>query len=349
MGSFHESPEEKGATQQGVDSVGALTPAGCTDPGCERESNEDRLLMMCRGDVSGFFVFDGMGGMPAGEAAAQISSDVVKGALGAFAGGDLGVLMCCAIEMAQDAILSRRDDPATEGMGTTVVGAVIGHNEVVIGAVGDSRAYHIRPGSVAQLTCDHTLVQQLVDAGQISHYDALVHPQSHILTRCLGSTLDFAIDCKRYQLVCDQEQNGPNEWLLLCSDGLYSMVSEEEMVALVTNHTAEEASTKLIEVARSRGGFDNISAIVIPLHGRLIEQKEVDSNECEESTVNYMDEVSKTDHSSRCGLNGEDVELKATEHSRFSELKRVSFIAFCSALTGLGIVLWLAVMTMKEG
>lgn len=271
MGSYHESRENNKIRSRTKGAAGAESASGQTDPGCERESNEDRFFIFNREDMAAYFVFDGMGGQPAGEAAAQISADVILNALKSFEDGDLTQGMSRMIGLAQEEVLLCGKEPEAAGMGTTVVGVISRENEVVVGAVGDSRAYHITKRAVTQLTCDHTLVQQLVDAGQISERDALVHPQSHILTRCLGSNLDFIVDTWRYQLVGSSKSHTPQEWLMLCSDGLYSLVREEEIGAIVLHHPADEAIRKLIELARLRGGFDNITAVVIPLYGKMIE------------------------------------------------------------------------------
>lgn len=245
--------------------------AALSDPGCERESNEDRFLIFQRDNLSGYFVFDGMGGQPAGEAAAEISTDVVNEALQNFEGGDLQLLVTRAIESAQEEILARSSNSDSAGMGTTVAGVVTRGNEVIVASVGDSRVYHIQRGAISQITCDHTLVQKLVEAGQISPQEALTHPQSHILTRCLGSILEFEVDWKRYRIRPKTESYSPEESLLLCSDGLYSVVSDEEMGAIVFNFDPKDACAKLIELALSRGGPDNITAMVIPLRGCLVE------------------------------------------------------------------------------
>lgn len=293
MGSYHETRENrKGARPKEAESASHLA-AGVSDTGCERESNEDRFLVFTRNGLSGYFVFDGMGGQPAGEAAAQISSDVIRDALRAFNGeDDLLRFVCHVIEMAQEEVLVRSAEPGSEGMGTTVVGVLARNNELVVAAVGDSRAYHIKKRSVTQITNDHTLVQQLVDAGQISPHDALVHPQSHILTRCVGSTFDFSIDSQLYRLTRTELTKEVEEWLLLCSDGLYSLVSDEEMRAIVSNLKPQEAAQQLIDLARSRGGFDNITALVIPLAGRLVEVNPVTGLPTDEGLPDVPDDGS---------------------------------------------------------
>lgn len=341
MGSFHESRENRKAGRRGRDASPTFRAVGLSDPGCERESNEDRFLIVTRGDMAGYFVFDGMGGQPAGEAAAQISADAIERALNEFSEGNLHLFMAFAIESAQGELLSRRDDPATEGMGTTVVGVVTRGNEVVIGAVGDSRAYHIQRGSVRQVTCDHTLVQQLVDSGQIAPHDALLHPQSHILTRCLGSTLDFAVDASRYQLKSVGRRDAPEEWLLLCSDGLYSLVSDEEMAAVVLNFDGDEATKKLISLARSRGGFDNITALVIPLRGRLVDAS-AHAEFCDESNILPASPEGVTAGSvfKRSMIRSDNL---------VSVWRRAGIVAVISALALIAAGIWFAWFTMRQG
>jgi serine/threonine protein phosphatase PrpC len=340
MGSYHESRENRRGGRRNRAASTSFRAAGLTDAGCERSSNEDRFLIFVRDDMAGYFVFDGMGGQPAGEAAAQISADVITRALHEFREGDLRLFMSYAIELAQEELLSRRGDPSTEGMGTTVVGVVTRGSELVIGAVGDSRAYHIRRGAVTQVTSDHTLVQQLVDAGQISPHDALVHPQSHILTRCLGSTFDFAVDSSRYQLSPLSQKGTPDEWLLLCSDGLYSLVSDEEMAAIVFNFPPEEATQKLIAFARSRGGFDNITAVVIPLDGRVEELSE---------DAFPSDSLSRPDSPQDLIARSEFCDVAQFGARRFSLWRYAWTVAVLSALALIVTAVWVSLFTVRQG
>ncbi|MFN4895177.1 MAG: PP2C family protein-serine/threonine phosphatase [Pseudomonadota bacterium] len=274
MSSYHESGENRREFKRKGQALGGFRAAGLSDTGCERESNEDRFLIETQEEGGGYFVFDGMGGQPAGETAAAIAEDVIREMLLRSEGGDIESLMVRAIESAQEEILQRHEDPTSVGMGTTAVGVIMLGNRLVVGAVGDSRAYHINRSTISQITNDHTLVQQLVDAGQISSHDALVHPQSHVLTRCLGSRVDFSVDIRCYALKRSALKGTPEEWLLLCSDGLYSLVSDEEMRTLVVQLSADDAVSKLVELARSRGGFDNITAVIVPICGRLVAESE---------------------------------------------------------------------------
>lgn len=341
MGSFYEPRERKREKQRRRAVASTFHAVGLSDPGCERESNEDRFLLVTRDDMAGYFVFDGMGGQPAGEAAAQISLDIINDALCCHEADDLKFLMSHVICLAQQEILSRRGDPRTEGMGTTAVGVLVGHDQLVVGAVGDSRAYRITRGSISQITHDHTLVQQLVDAGQLSPHDALVHPQSHILTRCLGSTLDFAVDVRCYRLLEETRQQEPEEWLLLCSDGLYSLVADEEMAAIVLNFTPAEATEKLIQVARSRGGFDNITALVIPLGRRLVESLEGDYIEADSAVAPALPE----------GTERSSMFLTSSGWmGRSAGARKVAQTAFLAAtLAAISAIIWFLVFTVRQG
>lgn len=242
--------------------------AALSDCGCERELNEDRWGIIESVAGTGYFVFDGMGGESGGEAAAQLSLDAVAGFLRDTELRDTAQAIEGAIQRAQNVISLRRQNPAVASMGTTVVGALWQGPEVVIAAVGDSRAYRIHSGGIDQLTSDHTFVQKLVDEGHIVPQDALLHPQSHILTRCVGSSIGFGIDIKRFWLSPAKTEEQV-ECLVLCSDGLYSLVTDDEIRSVVMSLPAEEACENLVRLAKERGGYDNITVMIIPLAGSL--------------------------------------------------------------------------------
>lgn len=238
-----------------------------SDTGCERECNEDRCINFRFGEAHGFFVFDGMGGELGGAAAAEISAEAIQ----AFythvhAGADRSVLEQ-AITLAHSNVKNLRLTSQLSSMGTTVVGAVLANDQIVFGAVGDSRAYRVSSRGVEQLTRDHTIVQTMVDRGEITSDEALVHPYSHVLTSCLGSEEGFEINSLSFFI--DRRSDQESDYVLLCSDGLYSLVSEAEMSGIICAYGPEEATERFISLARERGGFDNITAIVIDLGGVL--------------------------------------------------------------------------------
>lgn len=246
----------------------AGVPAALTDTGCERPKNEDRFLVIKSTLGMGYFVFDGMGGEPGGEAAAQLSVEAVRSHFERATGNDPATLLREAIQSAHDVIAAKRQNPKFASMGTTVVAALCNNSQVVVASVGDSRAYYISDGTARQLTSDHTFVQQLVDQGHVRPEDALIHPQSHILTRCLGSDVGFGIDVAKFWLG-QTPQKAATDAILLCSDGLYSLVPDADLATIVAGFSPLEACTKLIELARERGGYDNITAIIIPISGEL--------------------------------------------------------------------------------
>ncbi|HMO17035.1 MAG TPA: protein phosphatase 2C domain-containing protein [Oligoflexia bacterium] len=240
-------------------------PAAVSDIGCEREINEDRYAGF---KVDGGYVWivcDGMGGAVGGELAAQLALDTIKRALEGCV-GDLGIEhLVEAIQEANRVIVLRRQNPLFSGMGTTIVAALVTDYGVYIAHAGDSRAYVVSGRRIEQLTTDHTYVQELVDKGMITEEDAMNHPQSHVLTRCLGGEPRVRADKNVYGL--NSSQDGESETLVLCSDGLYSLVADHEIYEMISSMNPQSACSAMVELARSRGGFDNITVAVIPLAG----------------------------------------------------------------------------------
>lgn len=247
-------------------------PAAITDIGCEREINEDRYAVIDSPAGRAWIVCDGMGGSLGGELAAQLAIDAVRRALESrdFSSGDEAVRF--AVEEANRTIVLRRQNPAFSAMGTTIVAALIQGNEVSITHAGDSRAYLIRNGEIQQLTVDHTYVQDLVERGAINAEEALSHPQSHVLTKCLGAEPRLELETQIYW-VWGATDGEPEDRLLLCSDGLYSLVSDAEIAEMATRYSPQESCVQLVELAKSRGGYDNITLAVLPLGGQLHEER----------------------------------------------------------------------------
>jgi protein phosphatase len=225
-----------------------------TDTGRQRRGNEDCVL--ARAPV--FVVADGMGGAQAGEVAAGIAVE-------AFAHGLTG---SGTIEqrLASRALEANRrifDIASTQreraGMGTTLTAAYLDESELVIAHVGDSRAYLFRDGSLTRLTQDHSLVDELVRRGKLTEEEAAEHPQRSIITRALGPEPDVEVDTWTYPVQAD-------DVLLLCSDGLTSMVSEERVTEILTRAQGlESAAQALIDAANQAGGRDNITVVLVRL------------------------------------------------------------------------------------
>ncbi len=245
-----------------------LHHAEMTHIGLERAVNEDRCVTISTRSGVSYFVLDGMGGAEGGEFAAQIGVDAIRRSLSQDDSGDVMETLTNALDEANRTILLRRESQHFKEMGTAVVGAVIERSAVAIGHVGDSRAYLVHGEEVLQLTVDHTYVQQLVDRNEITEEEAMAHPQSHVLTQCLGSSSDIQADGRRYW-IWPLEKGELPDFLVLCTDGLYSLVHDDEMRAIVTTSAPAEACQELIRLANERGGYDNITVSIIPLHGHL--------------------------------------------------------------------------------
>jgi PPM family protein phosphatase len=233
--------------------VGVVDSAGLTQTGNVRRSNEDSFLL--RSPL--FMVADGMGGALAGELASRMCAE-------AFAELDLiehqgEEALRETIGIANRRIWDRsRTDAETSGMGTTVTAALVGDGGVVSFAhVGDSRAYLLRDGALQRLSEDHSLVHELVRQGQLSEVEAEQHPQRSVITRALGTDEEVQIDT--FSL-----QSKAGDVLLLCTDGLNTMVSEADIAAALGSETgAADIARRLVRAALKAGGEDNVTAVVV--------------------------------------------------------------------------------------
>lgn len=248
-----------------------MDPAAITDVGCERTLNEDRYASIDSPSGTTWLVCDGMGGTAGGDLAAQLAIDAIRRDLQGQSARPPAVSIEHALMEANRVVVLRRQNQAFSQMGTTATAVQMLGAEIAIANVGDSRAYLIRDGSIRQLTVDHTYVQDLVERGELKEEEALSHPQAHILTRCLGAEPGIEVDLIQYWLTPSRSDvsSARGDMLLLCSDGLYSLVEDGEIASLVASHSPADACEQLIALAKERGGFDNITIAIIPLDGEL--------------------------------------------------------------------------------
>ena len=237
--------------------------AGKSDVGKVRQGNEDSLFADAEWGV--FIVADGMGGHVAGEVASQIVAETVgPGVCEAVQSGLRGdELEDRAIELILEAnrrIIERADiEPEKRGMGTTLTPMTLDpENGYIFNQVGDSRGYLLRNGSLIQVTCDHTVVQQQVDRGALTLEQARDHPLSHILTRALGTEANVEADTYDGSV-------HPGDLFLLCSDGLSGMLTDEALKEILSRPVNElqETADALINSANAAGGMDNITVVVV--------------------------------------------------------------------------------------
>lgn len=235
-----------------------LKHASGTDIGKKRTENQDRYGEVIADNYKFFVVADGMGGVEGGALAAQTTVDIIKSKCGNLDKITSREIVSAIGEANETIFQLSLTGGHTSGMGTTLVGLCYTDNRVYIVNVGDSRAYRIRSGKTMQLTVDHTLVNELLKAGLITESQVKDHPVSHMLTRSLGPSAVVEIDC-----FLDEPGPIENDIYLLCSDGLYNLVSDQEIGRIVSENTLEDAVKKLTDLANKRGGVDNITITLI--------------------------------------------------------------------------------------
>ena len=226
--------------------------AAATHKGMVRKNNEDALFPDTSGESEGpvvLMVADGMGGHVAGEVASRL-------AVNAAASVDLSPSdRVAAGNRAIREEIARQ--PELDGMGTTLTLVELDPDGTAhFGHVGDSRAYMYADERLVQLTKDHTVAARYVDMGEITAEEAEGHPQSHMLTRCLGLTRFINVDEMDMPLEAGDR-------LLLCSDGLNTMIDNKAIAKGLSGVTADEAAWNLIDMANEAGGNDNITVIVV--------------------------------------------------------------------------------------
>ena len=234
------------------------------DKGIVRNSNQDAYFAgEISQDVTFAVVCDGMGGANAGNVASEIavktiSEYIVNSYRNNMSLDDIIKMVKNAITSANIEIFDKsKSDKDLEGMGTTVVAAVIRGTNAVVANVGDSRVYVVND-EIKQLTTDHSIVQTLIETGKITREDARVHPRKNVITRALGAEAEVVADVEEYNL-------SKEDTLLLCTDGLTNFVREDEILNTFKNNDISLVCEKLIELANLGGGGDNITAVTLTL------------------------------------------------------------------------------------
>jgi PPM family protein phosphatase len=247
-----------------------LQVVGQSDPGRERSRNEDSYLVRAGSGLSLLAVADGMGGHVAGDVASTLAVSVLERCWDGFLRENSvpfnqlsGIVKNMMIEANQSILTHSTDDAEKQGMGTTLTMGVLSGLNLVLGHVGDSRAYLIEEGGIKLLTEDHSLVEQLIQQGSLSPEEVQGHPQRHILTRALGTTANVEIDLVERELI-------EGSALLFCTDGLTNLVQDDEILNIILTEQDDPdlAVTSLIDLANKRGGYDNITVVLATGIGR---------------------------------------------------------------------------------
>lgn len=250
-----------------------IVVAALTHQGMVRKDNQDSYLCRAPSDpveLERFgrllIVADGLGGHRGGRVASRMAVELIGETY--FRGDHPPVYpaLLHAIQFANQQIFeaSRRNDDL-RGMATTCTAAVVRYPMLYLAQVGDSRAYLIRNGTIRQLSTDHTLVEEMVNSGILSHEEARHHPDSHILTRSIGILEGVMVDALEPPI-----QLQPDDRLLLCSDGLTAYLDDNEIRQVATANEPQRACEILVDTANERGGRDNITVEI--LHVRVTDR-----------------------------------------------------------------------------
>ncbi len=234
-----------------------------TDTGVVRSVNQDAFVHgKISESISWAVVCDGMGGAKGGDHASLVAVEemakvISSGITEASDAESVKDTLCDAINDANTRIYNEaKDDPALYGMGTTVVAAVVMGSSLVLAHAGDSRAYLISDSGMRQVTVDHSLVQEMVDSGEITDEEARVHPRRNVITRALGVADTIEIDFSLLKIES-------NESVLLCSDGLTNFLEDEEIFELFRSTEPPLIAAALVDRANENGGGDNITAVIM--------------------------------------------------------------------------------------
>jgi len=238
---------------------------GVTDVGLRRHENQDTFAFETFGapDTVVAVVCDGMGGVSGGQIASTLAVSTFMEELRKLARADMSAeqireaeLFC--VSQANRAVYDRsREDAAYYGMGTTLVSAIASHDVAVVCNVGDSRAYHIGAEGIRRVTRDHSMVEDMVESGEITPEEARTHPNRNLITRALGPDRNTVCDTFIVPLAA-------GDCLLLCTDGLSGTVRDEELLDAV--RSADEGAAalrRLLELSRKRGAPDNVTVVLI--------------------------------------------------------------------------------------
>lgn len=230
-----------------------------TDVGRQRKNNEDSYFIYRNDYLCGGLVADGMGGHTSGELASRMAADIIKQYIITKYNPkmdymEMAELLKTAFVVANAEIYKAAKRPENNGMGTTATLAFLYQERLICVHVGDSRCYLISDDGIEQITNDHSFVGELLRNGQITEPEAMYHPNKNLITRALGAELTVKSDINM--------SGYKNETVLICSDGLTNMLSDEQILEIINKtENLDTALHKMVELANKKGGNDNITAV----------------------------------------------------------------------------------------
>lgn len=234
-----------------------------TDTGLLRSLNDDSFLHgYLEGGSVWAVVCDGIGGLSGGAVASKsavqtVGEKIISGFRCGMSGNSIRNLLNTAIVAANINILDKaKSDRMLDGMGTTIVAAILCDGLIHVAHAGDSRAYLISSSGAVRLTTDHSLVQDMINCGMLTEQEAIDHPRKNVITRALGIDENIDIDYCECQFECGDK-------VLLCTDGLTNFISDEQLYKISQSVSVENLPSMLIDESNKLGGADNITAVII--------------------------------------------------------------------------------------
>lgn len=234
-----------------------------TDVGKSREINQDAYIArVLEGGAAFAVVCDGMGGANAGNVASAQATKTIyeyveRSFVASMTDSQIKNLLCSAVMSANLEVYDAASkNEELKGMGTTVVAVIASGNTCHIVHVGDSRAYVLRGNELSQITTDHSIVQRMIENGELTADEAKTHPRKNVITRALGVDENLNVDYNELEFFED-------DVLIICTDGLSNMVSSEDIAQIVSANERDKAVKLLITAANDGGGNDNITAVLI--------------------------------------------------------------------------------------
>lgn len=264
---------------------------GITDVGQSREHNEDAISWDTRLGLA--LLADGMGGHNAGEVASILAVDTIKTSLADVVTPEIvasGVVdykeaVVDAVSFANQEINEQSlENPEYAGMGTTLVLVLFLNHSVIYAHVGDSRLYRLRGTELSRLTSDHSLVQEMIDNGYLSHEEAQESTSRNLITRALGISEEVEVDIA-------EQTTEIGDIYLLCSDGLTDLVNDQEITNIIIQHRddLENASRVLVDMANQNGGTDNISVVLVAVYKAYLDDRDDDESTTLEIEMGAID------------------------------------------------------------
>lgn len=235
-----------------------------TDPGCVRPQNQDAFhieqldenTMLC-------IVCDGMGGARSGNVASYLAVEVFTQEIRAswrpgMSREDTENMLRCAVKLVNFAVYDQAAQFADfAGMGTTLVAALVEGKTATVANVGDSRAYHISADGIRKVTQDHSIVQLMVDRGELTAEEAKIYPGKNLITRAIGT--DATVECDLFCLELDRDDS-----ILLCSDGLSNLLDEQEILfEVLHDEQRSDCCRRMLDIALNRGAPDNVTCLLL--------------------------------------------------------------------------------------